>query len=343
MSADPRPRQLRFFSASGRIALWAVGRPASVRGPSARQLHARPKGWRPLKVGHIMSSLLLRQARRFIITYVEADPAFKMLGSVAADLLREARNIPLTVAPSIIAPCVTEKIRRYCDLVLGRIRTAATIPLPAAEFKVNRRRTLLGLINHEEAIRKAIRELPSLSPHERDRLIQEMEGEIRALRVLTEPADSSGITKGIECYHSVTNAFRKAWDLVETTRTSVRNGDGAKCAGGGAEKPTTKKRKRRRQAAKGPTPITSKQTEALQLVGEHKGNVTAAAKAAGISRTAMTNRYNKALAKLGKKAVKQIKTQALPTDHHGHSTIPDPNGPCPPRGRVIKKPTGRGD
>ncbi len=58
-----------------------------------------------------------------------------------------------------------------------------------------------------------------------------------------------------------------------------------------------KSAKRRRQATvRKPTPLTAKQTEAMQLVGEHKGNLTAAGKAAGKTRQAVKKLYDKALA-----------------------------------------------
>jgi len=77
---------------------------------------------------------------------------------------------------------------------------------------------------------------------------------------------------------------------------------------------------RRRASPRKPTPLTAAQTEAMQLVGEHKGNFAAAAKAAGKSRTMMIKLYEKATAKLGKKAVKHL-TQRLPTDHRGQEII----------------------
>jgi hypothetical protein len=80
------------------------------------------------------------------------------------------------------------------------------------------------------------------------------------------------------------------------------------------------KRKRRRATTRRPTPLTAKQTEAMQLVAEHKGNIAAAARAAGKSRAAMSNLYKKATAKLGKKAIKHF-TQRLPTDVRGQETI----------------------
>jgi hypothetical protein len=62
------------------------------------------------------------------------------------------------------------------------------------------------------------------------------------------------------------------------------------------------------------------QTEAVQLVGEHKGNIAAAAKAAGKSRAAMDKLYRKGITKLGKKAIEHA-TQKLPTDRRGQETI----------------------
>src|SRR5262249_32294146 len=82
-------------------------------------------------------------------------------------------------------------------------------------------------------------------------------------------------------------------------------------------------RKRRRQSEHKITPLTDKQSEAVHLVGEHKGNVAKAARAAGKSRQAMEKLYGKAMKKLGKKAVDKITTQALPTDHRGQVNVAD--------------------
>jgi predicted DNA-binding protein (UPF0251 family) len=81
-----------------------------------------------------------------------------------------------------------------------------------------------------------------------------------------------------------------------------------------------RKPKRRRATERKPTPLTPEQTEAVQLVGEYKGNIAAAARAAGKSRTAMVKLYRKATAKLGKKAIKHI-TQPMPRDRRGQETI----------------------
>jgi predicted DNA-binding protein (UPF0251 family) len=84
-----------------------------------------------------------------------------------------------------------------------------------------------------------------------------------------------------------------------------------------AERP----RKRRRKAPKQPVPLTPRQAEAVHLVGEHKGNMAAAARAAGVSRPAIEKLYRKAMGKLGKKAVEKIKTQALPIDKRGQVNL----------------------
>lgn len=83
-------------------------------------------------------------------------------------------------------------------------------------------------------------------------------------------------------------------------------------------------RRKRRRAARKPTPLTPGQTEAVYLVGEHKGNVTAAAAAAGKTRQAMKKLYDKAMKKLGKRAIDHA-TQRLPTDRRGQETVAAPD------------------
>ena len=99
------------------------------------------------------------------------------------------------------------------------------------------------------------------------------------------------------------------------------------CAAASAETdtqpPPTPHRKRRRQANRKIVPLTAEQTEAMSLVGEHKGDVTAAAKAAGKSRQAMKKLYDKANRKLGKKAMPKPKTQPLPMDQRGQANVAD--------------------
>jgi hypothetical protein len=82
-----------------------------------------------------------------------------------------------------------------------------------------------------------------------------------------------------------------------------------------------RRRKRRRATAWKDRPLTPAQVEAMSLVGEHKGNVAAAARAAGKSHQAMSKLYNKALKKLGQKAPPKAKTRRLPRDERGQETV----------------------
>ena len=87
-----------------------------------------------------------------------------------------------------------------------------------------------------------------------------------------------------------------------------------------------KSKRRRRAAHTAPRPLTVEQTEAMQLVAEHKGNFTAAGKALGKSRQAVSKLYRKGAKKLGKSAIKTMtRTQRLPTDPRGQATVVDPN------------------
>ncbi len=87
------------------------------------------------------------------------------------------------------------------------------------------------------------------------------------------------------------------------------------------------KKRRRRQAARRVIPLTGKEAEAVHLVGEHKGNISAAADAVGISRQAMKKRYDKAMKKLGKAALPKPKTESLPSDRRGQANVPATRNP----------------
>jgi hypothetical protein len=80
------------------------------------------------------------------------------------------------------------------------------------------------------------------------------------------------------------------------------------------------KRKRRRASVLRVVPLTEKQCEAAYLVGEHKGNISAAARAAGRKRQAMEKSYKTAMKKLGMRIVKP-KTQPLPSDRRGQADV----------------------
>jgi hypothetical protein len=84
------------------------------------------------------------------------------------------------------------------------------------------------------------------------------------------------------------------------------------------EKTLAPKDKRRRRAGdKRIRPLTARETEAVHLVGEHKGNVSAAARAAGISHQAMKKRFGNAMKKLSRTGVRKPQKQVLPHDRRG--------------------------
>jgi DNA-binding CsgD family transcriptional regulator len=89
--------------------------------------------------------------------------------------------------------------------------------------------------------------------------------------------------------------------------------------GGQAGKPNRSRRRRRKTDA-APRPMTAKQTEAVQIVGECKGNFSEAARRLGVSPKTVREHYQAGLRKLGRKAVKHA-TQRLPSDRRGQDSI----------------------
>ncbi len=82
---------------------------------------------------------------------------------------------------------------------------------------------------------------------------------------------------------------------------------------------TEKPRKRKRQAMKA-SPLTAKQTEAVQVVGECKGSFAEAGRRLGVDRKTVQQHYQAAMKKLGKSAVKHA-TQSLPSDRRGQADL----------------------
>jgi len=84
--------------------------------------------------------------------------------------------------------------------------------------------------------------------------------------------------------------------------------------------PVGKTKRRRRKTDAAPRPITAKQAEAVQIVGECKGNITEAARRLGVSAKTVRQNYQAGLGKLGRKAVKHA-TQRLPSDKRGQDNV----------------------
>ncbi|MEW6358495.1 MAG: hypothetical protein AB1696_19330 [Planctomycetota bacterium] len=99
-------------------------------------------------------------------------------------------------------------------------------------------------------------------------------------------------------------------------------GGGEEAAKGGVAKDGQKKRRNRQPFTKKTRPLTDKQTEAMQIVGECKGSIAAAAKRLGRDHKTVRQHYDAALKKMGKKAVNHlIKKQRLPTDRRGQVNV----------------------
>jgi hypothetical protein len=91
--------------------------------------------------------------------------------------------------------------------------------------------------------------------------------------------------------------------------------------------PPRPQRRRHRQPPKQIHPLTARQLEVVQLFGEHEGNMTAVARAMGVSRQRAADLYQEAMAKLASKAPVKPKKQKLPEDHRGQAKVVDPSGP----------------
>jgi len=94
-------------------------------------------------------------------------------------------------------------------------------------------------------------------------------------------------------------------------------------------------RSRRHYRPRKPKGLTDKQSEAVLLVGEHKGNIAAAARASGITRKTMKQHYDAAHRKLGRLAMPKSKTRSLAEDHRGQMVIAsDDDGLAAPKARA---------
>lgn len=88
----------------------------------------------------------------------------------------------------------------------------------------------------------------------------------------------------------------------------------------------------RRQRQRSPRPLTAKQTEVVQIVGECKGNIADAARRLDLNRKTVAEQYEAAIGKLGeagnpiKLAMRRINHPSrLPFDRRGQSDVADTN------------------
>ena len=91
-----------------------------------------------------------------------------------------------------------------------------------------------------------------------------------------------------------------------------------------AIKPARKKPKRARRPSKPrkPRPLTPRQAEVIQIVGECKGSIAEAAKRLGRDRKTVEEAYRAGMAKLGKTVYRsRDKTRLLPRDKRGQEAV----------------------
>ena len=91
-----------------------------------------------------------------------------------------------------------------------------------------------------------------------------------------------------------------------------------------SRQPGTRGKGRRRRVGGSPRQLTSKQLEAFQVVGLHRGNISAAAKELNITRQALDKRYRvaqKKLARASTTAGPRVKTQKLPHGSRGEELV----------------------
>lgn len=90
--------------------------------------------------------------------------------------------------------------------------------------------------------------------------------------------------------------------------------------GGKREEKGRQAKKRRRRSDKRQRPLTVKQTEAVQIVGECGGNIASAAQRMGLDRKTVKQHYDAAMAKLGRRVIKH-NTTPIQHDNRGQASI----------------------
>jgi hypothetical protein len=110
--------------------------------------------------------------------------------------------------------------------------------------------------------------------------------------------------------------------FVDYLRDRASELSAAEAKGGGAGR---KRKSRKRQSAK-PRPVTPAQAEAVQIVGECKGNMSEAARRLGKDPKTVRQNYRAGLRNVGMSAAvlnQKPKTQNLPHDRRGQVIISD--------------------
>jgi hypothetical protein len=128
----------------------------------------------------------------------------------------------------------------------------------------------------------------------------------------------------VGCYERWHDVRDFDWDAAEVELRRIEAAALAARAEGRetvpAGEPSKPQRRRRKRPPMIEKPLTDKQVEAVQIVGECSGNLSEAARRLATDRSALTQRYRAALRKMGKAVVKHA-TKRLPTDRRGQATV----------------------
>jgi DNA-binding CsgD family transcriptional regulator len=148
--------------------------------------------------------------------------------------------------------------------------------------------------------------------------------EWRAETGIAFPMDLGEVASACERYgYCPSQEIIDAGFTIDAARMVLRNFllHGRKHARGtDPNSPRQKKRTRRPAIEKNPRPLTPRQTEVMQIVGECKGNFAQAARQIGLNRKTVEQHYIAATKKLGMHAVRAAERkpkapQRLPEDH----------------------------
>jgi len=116
----------------------------------------------------------------------------------------------------------------------------------------------------------------------------------------------------------------REWRSLETHAAAAAEAERRKAGEDGppgdTAKPPLRRRRRPPMNPKG-RPLTAKQTEAVQIVGECKGNYAEAARRVGKDRKTVEQHYRAAMRKLGKIVLPKPKLRALPQDRRGQPNV----------------------
>lgn len=106
-----------------------------------------------------------------------------------------------------------------------------------------------------------------------------------------------------------------------TARLIAERPDIAELVGLPATRTTPKGSPRKRRATLKPKPLTARQAEIVQIVGECNGDIAEAARKLGVTHKTVAEAYKVAMGKIGITAVVRPTTTSIPEDHRGQMNV----------------------